>query len=133
MPTDAPAASDPQAPGLQRMVLSFEALNARIARLALALGVSLQIEGELSVLVQSSQAQTEPQPSQSTPERRIAAKWLELRGLMVLRYGVEMRYVDEVGVGAARQILTLAEEHMLREGFQSGADGIDLHRLFDGP
>jgi hypothetical protein len=138
MPTDANDAplagdADGQALSLQRMALSIEALNARIARLALALGVSLQSEGELSFVLQEPPAQTGPHPFQSTPERRVASKWLELRGLLVLRYGEEKRYVDEVGVSATRQILLQTEAHMLREGFQSGADGIDLHRLFDEP
>ena len=136
MPTDANGASlagDAQALSLQRMALSIEEINARIARLALALGVSLQTEGVLSGLLQEPPAQTEARPFQSTPERRVAGKWLELRGLLVLRYGVEKRYVDQVGVSLTRQILVETEAHMLREGFQSGADGIDLHRLFDGP
>lgn len=130
---DALPAGDAQALGLQRMALSIEALNARIARLALALGVSLQTEGALSGVLHGPQPETEPHPFQSTPERRVAGKWLELRGLLVLRYGVEKRYVDQVGVDLTRQILVQTEAHMLREGFQSGADGIDLHRLFDGP
>jgi hypothetical protein len=136
MPTDsndAPLAADAQVLCLQRMALSIEELNARIARLALALGVSLQTEGALSQLLHGPQAETEPHPFQSTPERRVAGKWLELRGLLVLRYGVEKRCVDRVGVSATRQILVQTEAHMLREGFQYGADGIDLHRLFDGP
>ena len=136
MPTDANGASlagDAQALSLQRMALSIEEINARIARLALALGVSLQTEGVLSGLLQEPLAQTEVRPFQSTPERRVAGKWLELRGLLVLRYGVEKRYVDQVGVSLTRQILVETEAHMLREGFQSGADGIDLHRLFDRP
>jgi hypothetical protein len=138
MPTDANDAplagdGDGRALYLQRMALSIEELNVRIARLALALGVSLQTEGELSYLLQEPPAQTDSHPFQSTPERRLASKWLELRGLLVLRYGVEKRYVDQVGANVTRQILVDTEAHMLREGFQSGADGIDLHRLFDGP
>jgi hypothetical protein len=138
MPIDAHDVSfggdgDAQALCLQRMALSIEEINARIARLALALGVSLQTEGALSQLLHGPKPDLEPHPFQSTPERRVASKWLELRGLLVLRYSVEKRYVDEVGVSATRQILVQTEAHMLREGFQSGADGIDLHRLFDGP
>lgn len=124
---------DAQALCLQRMALSIEEINARIARLALALGVSLQTEGGLSQLLHGPKPELEPHAFQSTPERRVATKWLELRGLLVLRYGVEKRYVDEVGVSVTRQILVETEAHMLREGFQSGADGIDLNRLFDGP
>ena len=132
MQTKLPAEDDPRTLYLHRMALSMEEINARIARLALALDVSLQTEHEVAHVMQQAQAQAVPHPSQSTPERRVAVTWLQLRGLLVLRYDVEKRYVEEVGVSATRLILVEAEAHMLREGFQPGADGMDLQRLFDG-
>lgn len=129
MPTD--AKPDPEVQRLQRMESSLEELNARIARLAIGLGVSLKNENELAGVIRQFQVQAELPELQSTPERRLAAKWTELRGLLVLRYGVERRFVDQVGATATRQLLVEAEERLARVGFEPGADGIDLHRLFD--
>lgn len=121
--------ADPQAVRLQRREASFAELNARIARLAIALGVSLDNENELARVMHQIQGQTGSHSVQSTPERRHACKWTELRGLLVLRYGMETRLVDEVGVTLTRQLLVEAEAHLVRLGFQPGADGMDLPRL----
>jgi hypothetical protein len=143
MPTELRPEQAPLAQRLLDMESSIEALNVRIARLAIGLGVSLQNEGEIArVMSQQHPAAavtTERRDSPerrgaartgSGPDRRMAQKMEELRGLLVLRYGVEARYVDEVGVAATRQILTEAEAHLVRDGFKPGADGIDLDRLF---
>lgn len=121
--------ADPRALRLQRREASFAELNARIARLAIALGVSLDNEHELARVMHQIQGQTGSHSVQSSPERRHACKWTELRGLLVLRYGVETRLVDEVGVTVTRQLLVEAEAHLVRLGFQPGADGMDLPRL----
>ena len=135
MPTDSkPEAGtelDPEIQRLQRMESSIEELNARIARLAIALGVSLKNENELVRVIHELQAQAEAHEFQSTPDRRLASKRTELRGLLVLRYGMEQRLVDQVGVTATKHILVEAEEHLVRVGFEPGADGIDLHRLLN--
>ena len=142
MPTDAPLEKDPHAQRLHHMESSIEALNARIARLAIALGVSLQNNDEVQRVMSRQQTSvvslerrvTPDQPpasrTGSDADRRMAHKWEELRGLLVLRYSVETRYVDQVGVVATRQILVEAEAHLVREGFKPGADGIDLDSLF---
>ena len=127
---------------MHQMESSIEALNARIARLSIGLGVSLKNDDELArvmshhteVLV--SQERREASDGRnaahagSDADRRIAHKWDELRGLLVLRYGIETRFVAQVGVTATQQIMTEAEAHLLRDGFEPGADGIDLDRLF---
>lgn len=138
MQTDQPPGENPQAqPGenpqtqrLHRMESSIEALNARIARLAIALDVSLKSDDEVARVMNRHQV---PHESQVTSDRHVDYKWEELRGLLVLRYGVETRYVDQVGVIATRQILVEAEEHLVREGFNPGDDGIDLDRLLNEP
>jgi hypothetical protein len=130
MPTELTRGVDSRTSHLQRMEASFEELNARIARLAIALGVSLENENELARVMHQLQGQTESHSVQSTPERRHACNWTELRGLLVLRYGMEKRLVDEVGVTVTRQLLVEAEAHLVRLGFQPGADGLDLPRLF---
>jgi hypothetical protein len=128
---------------LQSMESSIEALNARIARLAIGLGVALDNEAELAHLL-SHQHPASPVAHErrshsgdldtthlgANPDRRLAHKHEELRGLLVMRYGIETRYVDEVGVLATRQIMVAVEEHLERDGFKPGADGIHLDRLF---
>lgn len=143
MPTDPLPEKSPQAQRLQHMESSIEALNARIARLAIGLGVSLKNNDDVmrvmsrhpapTVSVERRVAPDSPPVSHagSNTDRRMAQKWEELRGLLVLRYGVETSYVDQVGVASTRQILIEAEAHLVRDGFQPGADGIDLKRLFD--
>jgi hypothetical protein len=133
------------------MESSFEDLNARIARLAIGLGISLDTDHEVSRALgfhlapaeaqerraptdrrEGNRANTDrrgPEHSSAGPELRIARKKEELRGLLVLRYSMETRYVAEVGVGATRQILLEAETHLMRDGFKPGADGVDLNHL----
>jgi hypothetical protein len=115
---------DPQAMRLQRMVSSIEAINVRIARLAIGLGVTLSSEAEVAELMRCHQLK---------PDLSIDNQREELRGLLVLRYGVETRYVDQVGLITTRQILIEAEQHLLRDGFDLGDDGIDLKLLFSQP
>lgn len=143
MPTDALPEGDPQNQRLHQMESSIEALNARIARLAIGLGVSLKSDDEVASVMSRHQVvrvsherrltldRRDASRTDSGADRRIAHQWEELRGLLVLRYGVETRYVDEVGVSATRQILVEAEAHLARAGFKPGADGIDLDRLFN--
>lgn len=126
-----PSAEDPQAQRLHRMTSSIEAINARIVRLAIALDVSLQSNDEVVRVMSLPQASAVPRDSQISAESLMAHKREELRGLLVLRYGVESRYVEQVGVIATRQILIEAEEHLARKGFNPGDDGIDLDRMFN--
>lgn len=128
---------------LQSMESSIEVLNARIARLAIGLGVSLDNEAEVARLLNQqhpaspvaherrlSSGDLDTSHLGANPDRRLAHKHEELRGLLVMRYGLETRYVDEVGVTATRQIMVEVEAHLVRDGFKPGADGIHLDRLF---
>ena len=122
----------------QHMKLSFEALNVRIARLAIALGISLSNEGDMARVMNHPGAQVPSQDRRSnsehhdltrmnsSPERRTLRSWEELRGLLVLRYDAEKDCVEQLGVVATREILTGVEEHLLRQGFKPGEDGVDL-------
>lgn len=142
MPTDFLPEDDSQAQRLPHMESSIEALNVRIARLAIGLGVSLTNDADVAQVLRRQPAlpvSLERRLAKDTPpasrtgsgtDRRRAHQWEELRGLLVLRYGVETRFVDLVGVVTARQLLVDAEAHMVRDGFRPGADGIDLARLF---
>jgi hypothetical protein len=142
MPTDSSQEENSQVQRLHQMEMSIEALNARIARLAIGLGVSLNRDDELArVMSQHTVAHKAPERrdtanrrestrTESDADRRMTHKWDELRGLLVLRYGIESRFVDQVGVAATHQIMAEAEAHLERNGFKPGADGIDLDRLF---
>ena len=122
------------------MESAIQSLNARIARLAIGLDVSLSAHGELARVLSRRQMGFEAQErrraaerrdaARMTSDRRLAIKFEELRGLLILRYGVETRYVDQVGVTTTRQIMVEAEAQLVREGFKPGADGLDLDRLF---
>lgn len=126
---------------LHDMASSLAMLNARIARLAIALGVSLENAVEVAQVMsrppldgvaterRASSDRRGSSRAGSGLERRTAHQWDELRGLLVLRYRVETLYVDEVGVAATREILVQVEAHLEREGFKPGADGIDLKHL----
>jgi hypothetical protein len=153
MPTENTAANSVISERLQRMESSIEELNARIARLAIALGVSLDSEHDVQrVMARKSAPPPAPLPPQaverrtdrrqsalpfsgldrrSGTDRRLSYKWEELRGLLVLRYGVEKTYVEQVGLTATRHIMVSAEQHLTRDGFRPGADGMDLKHLLD--
>lgn len=145
MQTDpSPLAGDPVAHQLSRMEASIGDINARIARLAIALGASLKTDEDVNRIISRPRASSPEQDRRSGqerrlqtrveqgPDRRVAHQWEELRGLLVLRYGVEKRYVDELGVDVTRHIMVEAEHKLEREGFAPGADGVDIERLFDG-
>jgi len=145
MPTKPAARDKLQADRLQQMEASIETLNARIARLAIALGVSLDNDGEVAGLMSEHHAPTvlherrvasghpEAAHASTSPEHRVAHQREELRGLLVMRYGVEKRYVDDTGVTVTRQIMVEAEQQLERRGFKPGVDGINLERLFSQP
>lgn len=141
MPTESERTEEALAAHLQRMSGSIEQLSARIARLASALDVDLQNESELNRVLNMDgggapaherRAAANSALPAGSPERRKSHLREELRGLLVLRYGVTRRFVDRVGVDATRHILVNAQDQLEREGFKPGAAGADLRRLFDG-
>ncbi|MHB8950393.1 MAG: hypothetical protein ACYC4S_15215 [Rhodoferax sp.] len=118
-------------------------LNMRIARLAIALGVALDNESEVATLMgeehdtsvlherRVSAAADDGGHVHVGPECRLAHQRQELRGLLVMRYKVEKRYVDDAGITVMHQIMIEAEAQLERKGFKPGVDGIDLDRLFN--
>ena len=107
---------------VQRLSESVERLNARIARLAVALDVALDKDSEVERVLQR-----ETNAAGESPRQRRMRE--ELRGLLVLRYGVTTRYTQKLGAEVTRDIFIYAEEKLQREGFRAGADGIDLRAL----
>jgi hypothetical protein len=106
---------------LLRKGTALEALNKRIARLAIALGLQLDTDVGLR---EAMQPLAPPAPHHHAFQE-------ELRGLLTLRYQMEKQLVDEVGSAAMHQMVSDVEQHMERLGFKHGVDGIREDPLFD--
>ncbi len=125
-----------------RLGASLEALNARIARLAIGLGISLDDRACMEKLMHQSApppvvqerrvARQSSYPAGSV-ERRTAHQREELRGLLVLRYQMEASSVTDNGLEMTRQILQETEEHLVQKGFKPGADGLGLDEFLKAP
>ncbi len=124
----------------QRLGASMEALNARIARLAMALNVALNDRAVVDALMakqhlqpidnERRQARADEPYVRVSSERRHAHKCEELRGLLVLRYHLEVTSLNDNGWTVTREVLVQAEDHLVRQGFKAGADGLGLDDLF---
>ena len=113
--SSAPAANEWRE--VMQIEASFEALNERIARLSISLGIELNEEHQIHDLL----SMAEPHQHHDTHQVR---SWTELRGLLVLRYSMEKNFAEKVGAETLKQILLEAESHLERSGFKPGADGI---------
>ena len=126
----------------QHMEASVEALSARIAGLAMALGLSLLNEADVTRVMRSQRVtageverrvgleRRAASRTDTNSDRRVAHSWEELRGLIVMRYDVERRCAEIIGGAATRELLIKTEEGLVRRGFKPGAAGIDIKRLF---
>ncbi len=121
----------------QRLGESLQALNARIARLAMALDVALNDRAAVEAVMAKL---PEPAPAQErrattaprvTSERRQAFQRQELRGLLLLRYHLETTSLTDNGWVVTHQAMCQAEQHLLSHGFKPGADGLGLDDFFD--
>lgn len=120
---------------------SIEALNARIARLALALGVPLDEPQAVQALMHQplpvapavDRRCGRPHCHPGEPERRVAHQREELRGLLVLRYHLEAHDLSEQGYTVTREVWMQARAHLVQQGFRPGADGLSLDALFADP
>jgi hypothetical protein len=124
-----------------RLSLSLEQLNARIARLAMSLGVHLDEPNAMDKLLErpalppgiqerrrrNLESQAAGGPVTVCPERRVAHLHEELRGLVVLRYQLEAQSVATRGLEKTHELLSEGEDHLARQGFKPGADGVSLH------
>jgi hypothetical protein len=127
----------------QQLESTFEALSLRIARLAIALGLSLKNEETVAqvlrhhavaVPAQERRDVTERRAVSRTQggiERRVSHSWEELRGLLVLRYDAQKHCVEQVGVVATHRILTKVQDHLMRKGFNRGDDGTAIEHLLN--
>lgn len=130
--------SRPDAECVERFEENCRALNERIARLALLLGVSLDDAADMSRVLHHAPrledtSAVDPLAGESHASQRTAQSWTELRGLLLLRDELEKRCVDEFGPVTAGEILLDVEAQMERQGFRVGADGLDIRGLFGLP
>ena len=106
----------------------MEQLNSRIARLAMALNISLtdraNLEAALKEPHDAAAAYLETVALGEGPAHRVRAERAELRGLLVLRYSVEEKLAESLGFTELQELLGKIEQHMEREGFAHGADGL---------
>jgi hypothetical protein len=111
-----------------RLQAVMEQLDLNIARLALALGVSLGTKEDLSQALRDSRPGP---PAPLNAAHRVDHMHAQLRGLLVLRYNLIQKCAAEIGPDATWQIMVEVETHMEAHGFVPGADGISrdlLHR-----
>jgi len=116
---------------LRRIEQAVEQLNSRIVRLAIALGIDLSDKHSLEQVLKEPAAGIALESRSgdhlhNSQQRRIAMETAELRGLLVLRYGIEQRLSQEMGYSGLQEILQHVEKHMESEGFARGADGLDV-------
>jgi hypothetical protein len=124
----------------RRLGSSLEQLNARIARLAIGLGISLDDQVCVDKLMHQPQIQPVAQERRvarqssypaGSMDRRTAHQREELRGLLVLRYHMEATSVNVNGLEMTRQVLRDAQDHLVQRGFKPGADGLQLDDFFN--
>ena len=112
---------------LLRLEQDFEALNARIARLASHLGFALPTEDSVEQALHTISHQIR---AAQAPAHELHL-WQEFRGLLVLRYQLESRSVAAIGAPQLKAVLQTAEQELARHGIAPDQDGLHLDQLFD--
>ena len=121
-----------RANSLDRLDRSVAELNARIARLAMALNVALDNEEEVRRIL-SHRPDPHPMHAEQGPrfqQMEHEHVLIELRGLLIMRYGIEQHVAEDQGANVVRRVLEQAEAELRKHGFKPGADGLDLDQLF---
>ncbi len=125
----------------QRLGATMETLNARIARLSMSLGLSLNDRAVVDSLLSAPAFAPVPVERRKQPasagthagmgsERRHSFKREELRGLLIMRYQLETTSVTQNGLEVTRHALLQVEDHMEKLGFKPGVDGLSLDNIF---
>jgi len=125
---------------IRRLRTSMQGLNVRIARLASVLHVALNDPMALDLLMATRQARPVVNERRTanvdlarvnvSADRRRSHLQEELRGLLVLRLQLGASSLNDNGLSVTLQAMTQAEEHLIRQGFEPGADGLDLNDFF---
>lgn len=132
---------DPHHEDPHHLAARLAQLSSRIARLAIALDVDLESDAQVSSLLQrppevaierrqGPERRSAERPG--SPDRRIAHKRAELRGLVVMRYSLELRTIDLLGTGSALELLQAVAQALEDQGFPRSAHG-QRHRLLAQP
>ena len=114
---------DEHANTLQRWVHEITQINERIARLGLALGLHLERAVDVQRVLNLDIGVLPKDPEHA---QRCRNEWLELRGLMVVRYRLEKTMSDSHGAKTAREVLDTSEATLAHEGFRPGQDGLPV-------
>ncbi|MEN9903865.1 MAG: hypothetical protein RLZZ555_430 [Pseudomonadota bacterium] len=120
----------------QHLEQQFLALNTRIARLCLLLGVRLDSQADVQRLLGRQLPAFQPAKPADTlnqAQRREHQEWEELRGLVAMRCDLVSHTLQHLGLELTRQLTDLAEQDLQRLGFKPGADGFELLRHLDDP
>ena len=121
-----------QANSLHSIDRSLSELNARIARLGMALGISLEKEEEIQRIL-NHQPKGHPMHAEQGPEFQKNEQehvLIELRGLIIMRYEIERHIAQDQGATVTRQVLEQVQVNLKKHGFKPGADGLDIDKLF---
>lgn len=131
MHTDEPQVDASLLNSAERVENSLVEINARIARLSMALEACLASEADIVNILnrktpffQHAQAHCASMLDQN--EHRLLHQWEELRGLLVLRCELMARSLKDLGLTMTREITVEIEEQLERDGFKPGADGFDM-------
>lgn len=105
---------------MQQAESLLQGLSERIARLSLSLDLPLHDEQDIEKILHWHKELTPFDSPFKNREHR------ELQGLLVLRYHLEKTMVENLGFEKLVQVITHVETHLSQEGFQAGADGLQL-------
>jgi hypothetical protein len=111
---------------LPRLEQEFLALNERIARLALHLGFDLPDERSVEEAIHAVSLHIR---AGQAPSHTVHL-WHEFRGLLVLRYQLESRSVETIGVSHLQAVMRTTEERLVRHHIEPHQDGANLGELF---
>ena len=117
-------------------------LNARIARLAIALRIPLDADAAIQKVIDATDLQhshaverrsgserRSPARAAAAPERRTTLQRFELRGLLVMRSDTEIKLVELIGATPSRQIIGSVARTLEHQGFLPGARGSPVDRV----
>lgn len=105
---------------MQQAESLLQGLSERIARLSLSLDLPLHDEQDIEKILHWHKELTPFDSALQNREHR------ELQGLLVLRYHLEKTLVENLGFEKLIEVVTQVETHLSSEGFQAGADGLQL-------
>ena len=115
----------------RRMTRSLSDVDARIARLALFLDISLEHDAVMQQVIDHTHPlflryRHNPEATLADDHGRERQTLEELRGLLVVRCNMVATMLNDLGLDATTQIASAAEDHLERLGFKPGADGFKL-------